>query len=249
VPPAVAAARAQHAIDRTLAVERLLLEAHLTAAELDMTRHDWAAAGREYRRAIDIAPRHSLARQQYALWLSYQGRFDEALEAARLAESLDPLSPSARNSVAEVLRHARRFDEAVVQAQRALELNPNFGRAHAVLGHCYFAQGKMDAAIEEHRRSGGSSGNLGYAYAVAGRIDAARAILDTLTKRYASTRGGAGEIAQVYIGLHQFESAFERLQRAVDDGSVWTLKVAVVWDPLRSDRRFDVLLRKAGYGN
>jgi tetratricopeptide (TPR) repeat protein len=224
VPPAVAAARAQHAIDRTLAVERLLLEAHLTAAELDMTRHDWAAAGREYRRAIDIAPRHSLARQQYALWLSYQGRFDEALEAARLAESLDPLSPSARNSVAEVLRHARRFDEAVVQAQRALELNPNFGRAHAVLGHCYFAQGKMDAAIEEHRRSGGSAGNLGYAYAV-------------------------GEIAQVYIGLHQFESAFERLQRAVDDGSVWTLMVAVVWDPLRSDRRFDVLLRKAGYGN
>ena len=120
VPPDVAVLRAQLAIERALALDQSLPEAYLAAAELHMTQHDWPAAGREYRRAIDVAPSHTIVRQRYAMWLSYQGRFEEAIKEARLAESLDPLSVQARNTVAEVLRHARRCDEAILQAQRAL---------------------------------------------------------------------------------------------------------------------------------
>jgi DNA-binding winged helix-turn-helix (wHTH) protein/Flp pilus assembly protein TadD len=249
VPPAVATSRAQRAIERALTLDDRLPEAHLSAAQLWMTLHDWSRAGREYERAIELAPNHSVARQDYALWLSYQERFDEALKQARLAESLDPLSIRARNAVAEVLRHARRFDQAITQAQRVLELDPNYGRAHAILGHCYLAKGKLDAAIEEHRRSSHSSGNLGFAYAVAGRTKEASESLAEMEARYAATQGGPGEIAMVYIGLRQYERAFEWLTRAVEDGSVWSLKVAIVWDPLRSDPRFDQLVRRSFYGS
>jgi DNA-binding winged helix-turn-helix (wHTH) protein/Tfp pilus assembly protein PilF len=248
VPPDVAVVRARLAIDRALVLDESLPEAHLASAELHMTLHDWPAAGREFRRAIDVAPSHSVARQRYAMWLSYQERFEEAIKEARFGESLDPLSVQARNTVAEVLRHARRCDEAIPQAHQALELNPHFGRAHSVLGHCYFAQGRLDAAIEEYRRSSGSTGNLGFAYALAGRTIDARRILESAEGRYASTRGGAGDIAQVYIGLGEFDRAFEWLSRAVDDGGVRTLKVAAVWDAIRSDPRFDELLRKSGLG-
>jgi tetratricopeptide (TPR) repeat protein len=249
VPPDVAVLRARLAIERALALDESLPEAYLAAAQLHMTLHDWPAAGREYQRAIDVAPRHSIARQRYAMWLSYQGRFEDAVKEARLGESLDPLSVQARNTVAEVLRHARRCDEALLQAQRALELNPHFGRAHSILGHCYFAQGQLDAAIEEFRMSSGSTGNLGATYALAGQTIDARRILEWLEERYASTRGGAGDLAQVYIGLGEFDRAFEWLSRAVDDdGGVWTLKVAMVWDPIRSDPRFEELLRKSGLG-
>ncbi|MGE3511368.1 MAG: winged helix-turn-helix domain-containing protein [Vicinamibacterales bacterium] len=247
VPPDVAVLRARLAIDRALALDSSLPEAYLAAAQLHMVRLDWRAAGDEYRRAIEAAPDHSIARQRFAMWLSYQGRFEEAIREARLGESLDPLSVQARNTVAEVLRHARRCDEAIPQAQRALELNPHFGRAHSILAHCYFAEGRLDAAIEEFRRSSGTTGgNLGAAYALAGRTNDARRILESLEERYASTRSSAGEIAQVYIGLGEFDRAFEWLTRAVDDGGVWTLKVAMVWDPLRSDPRFDALLVKSG---
>jgi tetratricopeptide (TPR) repeat protein len=116
-----------------------------------------------------------------------------------------------------------------------------------VLGHCYLAQGRFEPAIEEHRRSGNTGGNLGSAYALAGFTKEAREVVDALQNRYASTGGGPGEIAQVYIGLGEFDRAFEWLSRAVEDGSVWTLKVAVVWDPLRADPRFEQLLRRAGY--
>jgi DNA-binding winged helix-turn-helix (wHTH) protein/Tfp pilus assembly protein PilF len=249
VPPPEATSRAQRAIERALTLDDGLPEAHLSAAQLSMTLHDWPRAGREYSRAIELAPKHSIARQDYALWLSHQGRFEEGLNEARLGETLDPLSIRARNAVAEVLRHARRFDEAIAQAQRALELNPNYGRAHAVLGHCYLAQGKLAAAIEEHRRSSHSLGNLAYAYALAGRTEEARTVLARMHERYAATRGGPGEIAQVYIGLQEYERAFEWLARAVEDGSVWTLKVSVVWDPLRSDPRFEPLVRRSFYGS
>jgi DNA-binding winged helix-turn-helix (wHTH) protein/Tfp pilus assembly protein PilF len=250
VPPDVAVLRAQLAIERALALDQSLPEAYLAAAELHMTQHDWPAAGREYRRAIDVAPSHTIVRQRYAMWLSYQGRFEEAIKEARLGESLDPLSVQARNTVAEVLRHARRCDEAILQAQRALDLNPHFGRAHSILGHCYFAQGRLDAAIDEYRRgSGTTGGNLGAAYALAGRTIEARRILASLQERYASTQGGAGELAQLYIGLGEFDRAFEWLSRAVDDGRLWTLKVAVVFDPIRSDPRFEALVRKSGLGN
>jgi serine/threonine-protein kinase len=172
VPPDVSVLRAQLAIDRALALDESLPEAYLATAELHMALHDWLSAGREYRRAIDVAPSHAIARQRYAMWLSYQGRFEEAIKEARLVESLDPLSVQGRNTVAEVLRHARRCDEAIPQAQRALDLNPHFGRAHSVLGHCYFAQGRLDAAIAEHLRSSGTTGgNLGSAYALAGPDD------------------------------------------------------------------------------
>jgi serine/threonine-protein kinase len=249
VPPATATSRAQWAVERALSLDNRLPEAHLAAAQLWMTLHDWPRAGREYERAIELAPNHSIARQEYAQWLSYQGRFDEALKEARLGESLDPLSLGARNAVAEVLRHARRFDEAITQAQRVLDLNPNYGRAHSILGHSYLAQGRLDAAIDEHRRSNHSLGNLGFAYAVAGRTKDARDLLAQMQERYAAIQVGPGEIAQVYIGLKEYERAFEWLARGVEDGSVWTLKVAVAWDPLRSDPRFDQLVRKAFSGN
>jgi DNA-binding winged helix-turn-helix (wHTH) protein/Tfp pilus assembly protein PilF len=249
VPPDVSVLRAQLAIDRALALDESLPEAYLATAELRLALRDWPAAGREYRRAIGVAPSHAIARQRYAMWLSYQGRFEEAIQAARVGESLDPLSVQARNTVAEVLRHARRCDEAVVQAQRALDFNPHFGRAHSILGHCYFAQGRLDKAIEEYRRgSGTTGGNLGAAYALAGRTIEARRILESLEARYVSTRAGAGELAQVYIGMGEFDRAFEWLSRGVDEGGGRTLKVAVVWDPIRSDPRFEELLRKSGLG-
>ena len=83
---------------------------------------------------------------------------------------------------------------------------------------------------------------------LAGRTIEARRILDSLKERYAATRSGAGELAQVYIGLGEFDLAFEWLSRAVDEGGVRTLKVAVVWDPIRSDPRFEEVLRKSGLG-
>jgi Tfp pilus assembly protein PilF len=79
LPREVRISRAQLAIQRALALDKSLPEAHLAAAELHTRLHDWRAAGYEYQRAIGAAPNVSAARQRYANWLSLQGRFEDAI--------------------------------------------------------------------------------------------------------------------------------------------------------------------------
>ena len=55
--------------------------------------------------------------------------------------------------------------------------------------------------------------------------------------------------AGVYSALGERDAAFEWLQRACEDGSagLMMLRVVPLWDPLRSDPRYDDLLRRIGF--
>jgi tetratricopeptide (TPR) repeat protein len=114
-----------------------LPDGHVAAAIIKSANADWKGAERDFRRAIDLAPGNVLARQEYAHWLSLHARFEEALEHARLAESLDRLSVRAILAVSSVLRFARRYDAALVHTHRALEMDPTSRAAYLNLGHCY----------------------------------------------------------------------------------------------------------------
>lgn len=240
--------RATDAANRALALDDSLAEAHVAAAGVRSARADWPGAEREYRRAIQLAPRSPQVRQQYAQWLSLLGRFDEGLDHARVAEALDPLSPRAILAVASVLRFARRFDEAIASSRAALQIDPNASAAFLNLGHCYQGLGRLDLAIEAFERVGRPTGNLGHVYALAGRTADARALIAQFEERYARSGLGAGDIAQIYAGLGEIDRAFEWLERMDTYQPAWpaTFKVAAVWDPLRSDPRFPVLLKKYG---
>jgi Tfp pilus assembly protein PilF len=56
--------------------------------------YDWAASEREYRRAIELAPGNGSVHASYGFMLILQMRFDEAERELKLAQQLDPLSPS-----------------------------------------------------------------------------------------------------------------------------------------------------------
>ena len=54
----------------------------------------------------------------------------EAVTQARLAVTLDPLSPTALSgALANALMRAGRYDEALQEFERALHLDPGFGNA------------------------------------------------------------------------------------------------------------------------
>lgn len=244
VPAAQALDLASTAAHRALALDPTLPEAHIASAAVKSARADWPGAERDYRQAIELGPGNVVVRQAFARWLSLLGRFDEALEHARVAEELDPLSPRALMAVSSVLRFARRYDEAIAQNQKVLALDPAHQAAHLNLGHCYQGLGRRTEAITAFERAG-SRGNLGNAYALAGREAEARAIIASLERTYARPELAAGEIAQVYVGLGEIDQAFAWLDRV---HHLWptTFKVAAVWDPLRADPRFALVLKKHG---
>jgi Tfp pilus assembly protein PilF/TolB-like protein len=238
---------AESAAASALALDESLPEAHIAVASIRQARGDRNGAEREFRRAIELDPSNVRAREEYAMWLSLFGRFEEALVQAQAAELLDPLSPRSLMGVASVHRFARRYDLAAAQAQKALTLDPSFPGAWLNLGHDYLGLGRINEAIDAYQRVGRRSGNLGHALALAGRTDEARALALEFEEQYARTGLGAGDAAQIYSGLGDVDRAFAWLERMNDaQAGLTTLKVAAVWDPLRSDPRFAALLTRYG---
>jgi hypothetical protein len=90
------------------------------------------------------------------------------------------------------------------------------------------------------------TGQLGYAYALNGATEKARQILSDLLTPRSHAAVQALPVAHVYLGLHHRDRAFEWLGKSVDEQEVnlW-LKTDPVYDPLRSDARFEELLRRA----
>jgi DNA-binding winged helix-turn-helix (wHTH) protein/tetratricopeptide (TPR) repeat protein len=224
-------------------------EPHLALALVALAQRETAKATAEYQQAVEFEPRAALAHEEYGLWLAAQGQFEDALREARVAEKVDPLSARGYWVATLTLRWARRYDEAIAEAQKGLALNPTFGPIHHELGVCYQEKRDFSRAFEEYQQSGDPwNGNVGHAYAVAGRTAEAHEVLRQLEARWASSNVGAEEIAQVYIGLGDLDRAFDWLSRAADNGDdLITIKVASIWDPLRSDPRFVQLLNRSPF--
>jgi TolB-like protein/DNA-binding winged helix-turn-helix (wHTH) protein/Flp pilus assembly protein TadD len=255
VPPLQFKAQERSAILKALALDDSLAEAHTSLAHAqEMEDWDFAAAEKEYRRAVDLNPSYALAHQWLGNDLAIRGRSAEALEESRKAMALDPLLALYRASYAHRIAYARRFDDAAAECNKALELDANHPTAHLYLGQIEEYRGLFASAIIHFRKAYESSGsplhlaNLGHAYARNGNGDEARNIisrLQTLSKtRYVSPYA----IALVYIGMADKDRAFVWLQRAAAERSpsLTTLRVDPIFDDLRGDSRFVSLLRQIG---
>jgi len=191
--------------------------------------------------------------------LAAMDRKTEAIKEVKLAQSLDPMSPIVNTAVGYVQFFNRDYDEAIKSCKKVLERNPNFIVAHSVLGRAYDAKGMHEQAISELERvielSGAGAGpalylaNLGHAYAAAGRQEDAKRMLDQMYER--TKQGlflGLSARAVVYVGLGDKENAILNLQRAREqnDANMIWLRVQPEFDGLRSDPRFEELLRRQG---
>jgi hypothetical protein len=89
---------------------------------------------------------------------------------------------------------------------------------------------------------------LGYALAVAGRRAEARAVLDGLRQLSSSRYVSPYSVALVYAGLGDRDQALAWLDRAYDERSDYMVYLSLepMLDSLRSDPRFDALVRRVG---
>lgn len=246
---------------RTAAIKALELDGELAEAHsaLGTVKHfydwDWSGAEREFKRAIEINPSYSDAHQMYSYYLSAMGRFDEALAEMRRAQELEPLSLVKIIGIGEIYYFQRQYDQAIGQYQKALEMDPNSGVTHWAIGNVYLHKGMYDEAIAEYQKAIPLSGDspdepamLAYAYALSGRRGEALQIIDELKQRSKRSYISPTIIAFIYGGLGEKDLAFELLDKAYEgrDFILVLLKVEPIFDPLRSDPRFSVLLKRVG---
>jgi tetratricopeptide (TPR) repeat protein len=254
LPPAEAFPKAQAAAAKALALDNTLGEAHTSLAfVLDLFDWDWGAAEREYKQAVELSPNYATAHQWYTWHLIVLGRTSEAIAEMRRAESLDPLSLIISADMADVLLIARRYDEAIQQSQKTMEMDPQFAVAHYQLGQALVQEHMYDKGIAEFQKAIGFSGGnktfrsaLAYAYATSGRRNEALEILNDLKTRLNNGFSNASEIALIHVGLDEKDQALTWLEKAYGERFNPSVLLRPCFDPLRSDPRFQDLLRRIG---
>ena len=258
-PPNEAMPKAQTAALKALQIDEGLAEAHTSLALIaEMYDWDWQTGEKEYRRAIQLNPNYATAHHWYAEFLAFQGRFDEALAESERARHLDPLSVIIAADRGAILYFARQYDKAIEQFRAVLDMEPNFPRAHFILG-AYVEKGRFADAlahIESWRRAESAPTPWPWAkevcvYSRSGQPAKARQALAKLEQWKREGRLDlAPTFAEAYICMNNQDEALARLQKAYEEHSstLTSLKVDPIYDPLRSDPRFQELLRRVGLG-
>jgi TolB-like protein/DNA-binding winged helix-turn-helix (wHTH) protein/Flp pilus assembly protein TadD len=252
--PQDAFSKAKAAATKALALDDNLAEAHASLAfALDLYGWDWETAETEYKRAIQLDPGYATAHQWYSWHLMMMGRNSEGILELTKAESLDPLSLIISADMADALCVARLYDEAVQKSKKTLEMDPNFAIGHYELGQALEQKHMHDEAISEFQRaielsghSGAFDSNLGYAYAVSGRKEEAIKIVNDLEARHDQNPSADADIALIYVGLGDQDQAMISLNKACEARFKASILLRPAFDPLRSDARFQDLLRRIG---
>ena len=141
-------AEAKTAAATALELDPMLSEAHGSMGSILAREYAWQDAERHFRRAIELDPNNALAHLGLGFEvLLMQGRVDEAIEEARWAVRLDPLSAHTNTEYGRALFWARRYDAAVDQLRIAVALDPGRARPYGVLARALFAEGRTGDAM------------------------------------------------------------------------------------------------------
>ena len=246
--------KARAAATKALALDDTLGEAHASLAfALDLYGWDWDAAETEYRQAIKLNPGYATAHQWYSWHLIMMGRNNDAMFELRKAQGFDPLSLIISADIADALCVAHLYDEAVQQSKKTLEMDPNFAIGHYELGQAFAQKHMHNEAIAEFQRaielsghSGAFDSNLAYVYAASGRKEEAMKIAKDLEARHDQSPSVDADIALIYVGLGDQDQAMIRLNKAYEARFKASILLRPAFDPLRSDARFQDLLRRIG---
>lgn len=252
--PKEALPKAKAAAMKALELDNGLSEAHNSLAFcLDGFDWDFDGAGKEFRRAIELNPGYAPAHHWYAWHLSLLGRYDQAIAEMRKAEDLDPLSLIINADLAELLVLAHSYDESIRQSRKTIEMDPNFALAHNQLAQAYLQKHMYNEAVTELQKAVLLSGdsptciaNLARAYVASGKRPEALKLLSNLKKRSNNGYSNASEIAMIYASLGDNDQAMNWLERGFDERFNPGVLLRPGWDPLRSDSRFQNLVRRIG---
>ncbi len=248
--------KARAAALRAVELDNNLAEAHTSLALITENYDwDWQNAEKEYRLAIQLDPNYATAHHWYAEYLAHQGRFDEAFAESERARQLDPLSLIIATDDGAILYFSRQYDRAIAKFRSVLDMEPNFPRAH-LLVFAYVEKGMFADAladIEKWRRIDdvhlpGIWAIEAYVYGRSGQQVEAQRALEKLQQLNRRRQIDPATIALAYVGMDNKDEAFAWLQRAYSERSnaLTALKVDPIYDPLRSDPRFQELLRRVG---
>jgi DNA-binding winged helix-turn-helix (wHTH) protein/TolB-like protein len=250
-PPRESMLKAKEYALEAIALDDQLSNAHeVYGAILLRYDHDFVATEREFKRAIELDPSNASAYESYGGLLTILGRHEESLAAVRHAAEINPLSPGISTSTGFALTMARRYGEAIAQLKKAIELDAYFRLAHGGLALAYQMQGNYAESVEERAKFAELTGDeegarfMRESFAAGGW----QRYLHEMTRNRRAPQVPPQIKVAMYAELGENDKALETLNRMSEERAsplLW-IKVDPRLDSLRSDSRFQDLLRRVG---
>jgi serine/threonine protein kinase/tetratricopeptide (TPR) repeat protein len=244
--------KTEKAAREAVALDENLAEAHaaLALANIAFAPSNFQLGDRELRRAIELSPSLALAHSYLGFSLVRQGRLDESLEEMLKARELDPLSPIIARQAAMPYHLKRDYPRALELLRQANELGPSFTTTWEVgvyIQNKLFNEtlAELDKAKRERKGDPILIYDTGMIYAAQGKRAEALQIIKDLEGISGAGLSQAHLIAKIYATLNEKEMALSWLERGLATGAIGTFyKDEPVWDPIRSDSRFEALVQK-----
>jgi tetratricopeptide (TPR) repeat protein len=246
--------QAKAAIRNALELNPDLPEVRASSAWYELRFYRWEEAERIFREALAVYPENTNVLHWMSHVLSFQGRFDEALIYARHALRVEPDSKMMRTNLAYILTDAGQFEEALSFARETSVAFPDYfaQRRNQFLHELRAGQTRVaiDTYAEYVEAIGADSsaarviGNMFLAWEERGEVG------DITADLIARAQLGSEDLAQVLAAVGDGEGTIEALQIALPEHSgsrsVFSMKINPLYDFIRDDPRFQVLLREAG---
>jgi TolB-like protein len=211
---------------------------------------DWAGGESAFKKAININPNFPEARAYYSHFLNMLGRPDEAREQIDLALKLDPANPLIMSIYSIDLIFFKRYDEAITVANEALVLDPTAPVALSALELAYHLAGRKDETIEILKKYFSTiykfnTDVFDVNYKKSGYEKTLEIAADTIVGQLSRTYFLPIDIAWLYLMSGDHNKALNWVEKAFEirDQNLPYLLLPI-FDPLRSDIRFQEIARK-----
>jgi serine/threonine protein kinase/tetratricopeptide (TPR) repeat protein len=249
--------KARKAAQKALQLDPDLAEAYVSLGLVALS-YDWdRKATRQYfHKALELNPNSASAHQWIEFYWTYmEADPDTAIAHLERAQELDPLNFIIKVRLGFMSIFKRDYDRALDQFKALFDFEPNYAMLYLSFATAYALKGMYDEALSYGKKMMefgppvvGYVGNLGWFYALAGKKEKAYELLADLEERSKKGYVSSFWTAAIYLGLDEIDKAFEWFERAYEDrdGNMIYFTVPPVFDPIRSDPRYQRLLEKMG---
>ena len=232
-------------------------QAHEMLARIHHTYDwDWTQAERGFRRALELNPSNTGAHMGYANFMLSFLRHEDAIEQAREAARLEPLSPVSRTVLArDMLSSAGLYDEAIREITTVVDINPNLPTSWRVLGDVSYLAGRYEQAADaflRHIELSGASARTVEQASCARELEGARGVLEVIAEKASETSRrkyvDPWLLVELYGLLGERDRVFQWLERTFEDRNrrIVELRSEPALACIRGDPRCDDLCRRIG---
>lgn len=223
VPAGMALPLVKQHTEQALAIDDAIAESYLALARMQML-HEWdfGRAGVSFEKALQLHWNTADLHGQYALYLAFTGRVEEAREEAALALSLEPFSLINNFYAAYVYWIAGDFENAVAQGRKLVELQPAFWGGHMIVGLNLItlqdfpaAQDALEAALEINY-NGITLSACGVLFGLSGEMESAGDIIKQMHALSRTQVVSNYDLGIVHACIGEADVAVEHFRQAIE---------------------------------